>query len=273
MANCLSPLNIPRPNGLGPKDRVVVPCNKCVACLQRRRSHWFVRLREEYRVASSAYFFTLTYSDDKVPYAGDYQTLVKRDFQLFFKRLRKRYATAGIKYYACGEYGSITNRPHFHAIVFNLPDSIDSCYATVLSSWGLGMVHVGQCSDASIRYVTKYMINEDSDFEEVEPTFSLISKGLGKSYVDRMADWHSADLSRFYVPIEGVKYSMPRYYQEKVYSELERSRHSQSVKDALESDQLSRFDSFGVNEFLKDVFQKEAYVRSVKSKLKSNSKI
>ena len=63
----------------------------------------------------SSYFVTLTYDDAHVPihYYSDPETgealpsmsLVKRDFQLFMKRLRKKFGE-GIRFFAAGEYGS-----------------------------------------------------------------------------------------------------------------------------------------------------------------------
>ena len=40
------------------------------------------------------------------------------------KRLRARFPRADIRYYACGEYGEINSRPHFHVCLFgfNFPD-------------------------------------------------------------------------------------------------------------------------------------------------------
>lgn len=38
--------------------------------------------------------------------------------QKFFKRLRKKFGE-GIRYFACGEYGSKNGRPHYHALLFN----------------------------------------------------------------------------------------------------------------------------------------------------------
>ena len=59
-------------------------------------------------------YITLTYNDDHLPANGSLQP---RDLQLFWKRLRKA-RTPGIRYYACGEYGDQTARPHYHAIIF-----------------------------------------------------------------------------------------------------------------------------------------------------------
>lgn len=48
-----------------------------------------------------------------------YPTLRKRHYQLFFKRLRKWYGKP-IRYFGTGEYGSKTQRPHYHFIIFGL---------------------------------------------------------------------------------------------------------------------------------------------------------
>lgn len=60
-------------------------------------------------------FLTLTYNDDHIPVNF---SLRSRDLQLCFKRVRK----SGLKfrYFACGEYGSKSFRPHYHAILFGV---------------------------------------------------------------------------------------------------------------------------------------------------------
>ena len=121
-------MSIPRPNGSGATDRVIVPCGKCPECLANKRSQWSFRLSQELKYTEfNSFFITLTYDDLHLPFAipeiGSNMvgspTLVKSDLQLFFKRLRKKLAT-NIRYYAVGEYGSRTSRPHYHAIVFNI---------------------------------------------------------------------------------------------------------------------------------------------------------
>ena len=84
----------------------------------------------ELQYHDSAYFVTLTYDDFHIPKAyypdpetGEVHTsytLCKRDFQLWMKRLRKKFSDDKIRFFACGEYGGQTKRPHYHAIVFGL---------------------------------------------------------------------------------------------------------------------------------------------------------
>jgi len=136
-----------------------VPCGKCLECMKLRANSWFIRLDNEMSVSSSACFVTLTYDDEHLPYTDDgNMTLDFKDTQKFFKRLRKRHfknSKAKIKYFLVGEYGSISNRPHYHAIIF-------SAYSTddILDSWNLGHVHIGSVSPASIYYTLKYCMKK-----------------------------------------------------------------------------------------------------------------
>lgn len=109
---------------------VTVPCGQCIGCRLERSRQWANRCLLELQYHDSAYFLTLTYNDDHVPVSyygqadtGECQpslTLRKRDFQLFMKRLRKAFPDDKIRFFACGEYGSQTFRPHYHVIVFGL---------------------------------------------------------------------------------------------------------------------------------------------------------
>jgi len=60
-------------------------------------------------------FITLTYSDEHLPSDN---SLHLEHFQNFMKRLRKKYGE-NIRFYHCGEYGEQTQRPHYHACIFN----------------------------------------------------------------------------------------------------------------------------------------------------------
>lgn len=209
---------------------VPVPCGKCPFCLKRRTSAWSFRLLQELKRSSSAHFITLTYDTKHVPIQpSGYMSLDKRDLQLFFKRLRKahyvRQLSGSLRYYAVGEYGSHTMRPHYHMALFN------SQLELIQPAWQKGNVHYGEVNVASIGYTLKYMCkpgkiplhkNDDRVRE-----FGVMSKGIGDNYVTaEMLAWHHADLTgRMYCNLkDGKKIAMPRYYKEKIYSEMERKR-------------------------------------------------
>ena len=113
-----------------------IPCGKCLNCKKKRRSDWSLRLEHEYLYSDSALFITLTYNDASIPRNRGIATLNKKDLQDYIKRLRNSHVayvsrelgirksevknvSKQIRYYAVGEYGSKTNRPHYHILLFN----------------------------------------------------------------------------------------------------------------------------------------------------------
>lgn len=198
-----------------------VPCGRCPPCRQRRINSWVFRMMEEDKVSSSSYFVTLTYDTNNVPMSDHgYMTLCKKDFQDFMKRLRWNTCVRGIKYFACGEYGSTNYRPHYHAILFNVPDP-----DAIVTAWGKGDVHVGLVSSDSIAYTLKYMDKPPAKGrifyrDDRVREFPLMSKGLGKSYLtDAMVKYHRADFDRLYCTKPGgFKIALPRYYKERIFS-------------------------------------------------------
>ena len=109
-----------------------VPCGKCLCCRASKSKEWALRLKHEQAFWDREGFITLTYADEYLPTGG---VLVKRDLVNFFKRLRKAISPRKIRYFACGEYGTRTCRPHYHAIVFGI-DSRDS--DIVAKAWPFG---------------------------------------------------------------------------------------------------------------------------------------
>lgn len=174
---------------------------------------------EEYKRSSSAAFITLTYHPKFVPDKG----VVKRHFQLFMKRLRKK-SGKRLRYYAVGEYGSKTGRPHYHAIIFNFQGDEKFLSSIWSTSRGepFGIVHIGKVNEASIRYTTKYCIQSSSHTnKKLERPFSLMSRGygLGAHYLsDAMVNWHRVH-SANYTLVHGQKGRLPRFYKEKIWHE------------------------------------------------------
>lgn len=164
--------------------------------------------------------------------------LDKKDLQKFFKRLRK-YHDQKIKYYAVGEYGTKFHRPHYHVILFN------STAEAVCKSWTLGQVHIGQLTPASCGYTLKYISKEKrtkKPNDDRTPIFSVMSKGIGKSYCEdekNIRFHHNSLDDRYYIPAgNGVKASMPRYYREKIYN----SEQFGHLKGVLEKNANEKLD-------------------------------
>ncbi|QCQ85011.1 replication initiator protein [Blackfly microvirus SF02] len=205
---------------------VAVPCGKCPACKKRRASGWSFRLMQQEKQSVSAHFITLTYATENLPFtARGLKTLDIGDLQKFFKRLRKAHGpnSVPLKYYAVGEYGTNTNRPHYHIILFNAELPL------IQPAWDKGAVHYGTVTGASVGYCLKYISKDNhkwyGDNDDRAPEFACMSKGLGLNYInDKTLKWHKDNLDeRMFLPmLDGVKACMPRYYKDKIYDELER---------------------------------------------------
>lgn len=209
----------------GSKTRVV-GCGRCVPCLRKKQIDWCFRLNEELKNSSSACFVTLTYDDENIPWVECGYTLNRMDFQKFMKRLRKHAGQTKLKYYACGEYGDQTERPHYHAIIFNLPRPFDRF---LQKAWKYGHIHIGSVTEASIFYTTKYALKglrrqkaiEVDEFGR-EPQFQLMSNGLGASYIkESIIGYLRTNGTKLLTLQGGVKKKLPRYYIDKMFKDPE----------------------------------------------------
>lgn len=229
---------------------IPVPCGTCPRCLDSRVNGWAFRLQQHEMISTSAHFVTLTYGTNDNPGGhitpNGYKTLVKSDFQKFVKILRNQYRyrkinpstgrlkyyydkTPKIKYFACGEYGTRRQRPHFHAIIYNTTHDL------ITKSWTHGFVHIGTVTGASIAYTLKYMHKPKYKFtgdDDRIPEFQLQSKGLGINYITpQVIKYHQSDLSRLYVTaLGGQKYPMPRYFRNIIFTEAQRKQQARNAQ-------------------------------------------
>lgn len=228
---------------------IQIPCGKCIGCRLDKSREWALRCMMELKSTENrvASFLTLTYSDAKIvpkyypaPDTGEalpVYSLDKRDLQLFWKRLRKSLPDKKIRYFACGEYGSETWRPHYHAIVFNYwPDDLRvyerKDTTTYYSSdslnkiWSHGHVIVAPVTFDTCAYVARYTAKKattvgDEFFEShnMEPPFLVMSRrpGIGWSYFEDHMEFLAGD--KIYVSgSEGLEGSIPRSFLSKVES-------------------------------------------------------
>lgn len=263
---CLNPFYLKESN-------IPVPCGKCPPCKARRASQWSFRLIQQEKISLSAHFITLTYDTDHVPFTKKgFMSLDKRDVQLFFKRLRKAHGSASnIKYYAVGEYGGQTFRPHYHAIVFNAD------IALFQPAWQQGQIHYGSVTGASIGYTLKYMCKAQRipvhKNDDRIPEFSLMSKGLGVNYLTpQIVNFHTESVEEnSYVVNDGKKLSMPRYYKEKIYTPEQREQlaykaYSEAQKQLEEYNEIMQKEYPGQQQKM----QKEKYIDAMRSMQKDS---
>lgn len=141
-----------------------LPCGQCVGCRLERSRQWAMRCLHESSLYERNCFLTLTYSDEFLPFRGQ---LRYRDFQGFMKRLRK-FASTPLRFFMCGEYGTLNMRPHYHALIFGF-DFDDKVPFRLLDSgcriynssrleklWYFGASSVGAVTFESAAYTARY---------------------------------------------------------------------------------------------------------------------
>lgn len=167
-------------------------CGQCMACRVNKRRLWTARIMLESTQHVQSSFLTLTYAPEHLPPGGN---LVPRDLKKYLMRVRTA-LNRPFRYFAVGEYGEKSTRPHYHACVFGLFRERE-----LVELWPHGFVHVGQLTDKSAHYcagyVTKKMTNKaDPRLKGRPPEFARMSlkPGIGAPAIDAFADWVNSSL-------------------------------------------------------------------------------
>lgn len=204
---CSSPYRVRLKSGL----TKLVGCGHCRGCRIARSREWAVRIVHEMMAWKESTFATLTYNDDDLPALG---TLDQAEFTKFWKRLRKSVGRS-LRYYGCGEYGMVGERPHYHAIIFGVSAKEAD---VVRDSWGHGFVKCGSVTYESARYVADYIGKFDSrDYDPLkvgakgfrQKPFAVTSLGLGRGFALAHGD-ELRDVPRLVE--RGKEMGLPRYY-------------------------------------------------------------
>lgn len=224
------------------------PCGQCMPCRINKRRQWTTRMMLESLGHKSNIFITLTYDDDHKP---EDNSVTKKEIQLFFKRLRNNTGKQ-YRYFACGEYGEKTKRPHYHAVIFG--GSIDDNDA-IEKAWGKGFITIAEFSRQRASYVAGYTIKkltqEDAFDDGRQPEFALMSRmpGIGLNYVNNIIEAmkrgnyilvsddsnNSVDRSRAIplpsqVRIDGKLYPLDNYMRSKIRDVLDKYPDSEKAK-------------------------------------------
>jgi len=266
---CISPLNL----FIDERGRMDVPCGVCHNCLKSKRNDWSFRLEQEQKASRSSYFLTLTYTDENLTWGSIAPTLVKTDLQKFFKRIRKhqqKFKSWKIRYYAVGEYGTKTKRPHYHAMIFNARKETIS---KLNDLWNLGQTHIAECNPATIRYLTKYVINNiDKNPDGIQPQFSLMSRkpGIGQNYLDKAGKYHLENATLSVINALGTNQKLPRFYQDKIFTPGQKATikwELQKIAEAKQKEQIDQYAKKGDNFFKLEVDSTEAQIHNINKKL------
>lgn len=268
-------------------DVMWLPCGKCIECLLQHARNWGSRCYLEMQEHEKSFFLTLTYNDENVPHSlSGKLTLKKRDYQLFFKRLRKFQKYPKIRYFGSGEYGTrYTKRPHYHFIVFGLLISDLKLYGRndlkqplwtsekINKLWRKGNVIIGDVTYESSSYVARYSLkklNSLVDYGDRVPEFVVMSNGIAKDYLHRnIADIYTND-SLIVKTDKGARVIKPfRYFDKKAESYY--GIYMQAIKDKrveiarLKKANLLSHSSQNYKEVLKSLeFEKNNSLRNLK---------
>lgn len=170
-------------------------CGQCLPCRINKRRVWTHRIILETALREDNAFVTLTYDDDNLP---KNEEVTPREIQLFIKKLRKQ--VPKLRYFAVGEYGDTTQRPHYHLALFGYPtcqrmrtritkDKRPCCPPcdTVQRIWGKGQIQLGTLEKNSIQYIAGYILkkmtkNDDNRLNGRHPEFARMSLKPGIGY-------------------------------------------------------------------------------------------
>lgn len=199
----------------------VFNCGKCIFCRKKRSLELAARCVLHASLYKNNCFLTLTYDETKEGYHNRFEY---SDIQKFKKRLRSyvsRKYRKNIEVFNVHEYGK-NGKKHWHLIVFNFNfedrefftsrNQIPYYISETLSKlWKHGLHTIGDVNEASAMYQAQYT---QKDFKNGNVTNEKKShskhSGLGKPY---FLKHFKQILTLGYVPFNGRKMPVPRYYQ------------------------------------------------------------
>lgn len=209
---------------------IPIPCGQCLGCRLDKANEWAIRCVHEAKLHRRNCFITLTYNDENLPQDN---SLHREHLQLFMKRLRRNLdydKNIKIRFLACGEYGSLNMRPHYHILCFGwFPSDVRKLSALTCgynlfrsplleSLWPYGFNTVGAVSFESARYVAKYSLKKQTgqnaamyDLLGIKPEFvgCSLKPGIGADFFKQ----YSEDIiTQGFCVVNGQKFKIPDYY-------------------------------------------------------------
>lgn len=164
-----------------------VPCGQCMSCRVNRRRLWAHRMMLEDLCHDYSSWVTLTYAD--LPPEGSLQP---HELTKFIKRIRRQVEPDRVRYFAVGEYGDETFRPHYHLMLFGFPPRLGDL---LQENWDYGNVDVGEVNYTTCCYTAGYCTKkltkkDDPRLGGRHPEFARMSNrpGLGVYALKGIAD-------------------------------------------------------------------------------------
>jgi len=239
------------------------PCGSCIGCKLEYSRQWAVRCVHEAQLHEENSFITLTYNNENLPKDGN---IDKTELQKFIRRLRKDVSPKKIRYFGCGEYGNMLNRPHYHLALFghdfddkktlfyNKKTSRKNYQAGIIyraesleKVWKKGYSSIGELTFESAGYIARYCTkkitgeNAENHYQGKTPEFALMSRrpGLGRDWIEKyLTDVYPKD----YMTLKG-KIMKPLRYYDSVYEKLQpqnflklKEKRKENLEKALDKD-------------------------------------
>lgn len=177
------------------------PCRQCMQCRINKSREWSHRIMLEAASHKHNSFVTLTYENNPV-------SLQPKHLQDFIKRLRRRLDEfdTKIRFFAVGEYGDETERPHYHLALFGysscanlrtLPHSCCFSCNLIKETWKHGLIDQGQLTPASAQYIAGYVTKKMTNPNNLRvrewlngrhPEFMRCSQGIAHDAAKKIAD-------------------------------------------------------------------------------------
>lgn len=176
-------------------------------------------------------------------------------FQKFMKRLRKSIHPKRIKFFHCGEYGELNQRPHYHALLFGHDFDDKVLYKTHNDQryyvseklnilWPFGFSIIGDVTFESAAYVARYQLkkitgkNSDQHYQRLNPETGEINQ-VAKEYATMSRrpgigrDWYKKFQKDVYpsdfVIRDGIKMKPPKFYDK--LHELDNASEMRRIKN------------------------------------------
>lgn len=206
-------------------------------------------------------FVTLTYSDDNLPPDG---SVSPAEVSKFMKRLRFNTGMK-LRYFAVGEYGDESFRPHYHLALFGFPQCLygqtrqraaltnRGCCTpcnTIRKAWSFGGIDCAGLQAESAAYIAGYTVKkmtreDDWRLDGRNPEFARMSlrPGIGLGMMHELASTlmqHKLDDKMIDVPMtlqHGQKqYPLGRYLRRKLRAMIGRTENA--PQEVLEQQEM-----------------------------------
>lgn len=233
-----------------------IPCGKCIGCRNDIARRWSARCYNEAQSVGvrNCCFVTLTFNNKMLYSRDNVWSLNKKSFSGFIKRLRSRikdkYGIDGVRFFSCGEYGSLKGRPHYHMLIFgfNFPDKkimqgsnypkklqphqingrviynyssefLNSCWSPAGSDESFGFATISDLTFEDCAYTARYVLKKLGQFEKSnkrESEFINASRMPGLGY-DFFRRYYKNILCAGRIDLGNGRFSdIPRYYVDKL---------------------------------------------------------